>query len=283
MAKRIGISKLEAQTGAAAELVALLQSDTEDGRVSTAEIRELHVWLGRNRDADLPGIELLSMTIESIAADGKVTDDERAELTKVIEKVLPPEFREIAKQRRRLAGIAKKEQEREVRLARAAAEELERERAEPVCHFDFVVAGVAFEGRAQNSAGLEPGTPVFLIRDRTNAFSRFAIEVRSQSGYSLGFVPEEDAREIAPLLDRNYSHIAYLKKLWQGDRFLIPIVIASLFRPDTTYPGVVQEAAVPPSRPTPALKQGGCAGALVFAGAGILLAVETTRVVLSVQ
>jgi hypothetical protein len=96
MAKRISISSAEAQEGAAADLVALLQSVTSDGRISNDEIRALHRWIRENQDCGLPSLPLLKDTIESICADGRVSDEERVELATVIERVLPPDLRAIA-------------------------------------------------------------------------------------------------------------------------------------------------------------------------------------------
>jgi hypothetical protein len=248
VAKRIAISNAQAQSGAAAELVALLQSVTSDGRISSDEIKELHRWLQRNRDTGLPGIELLAMTIETIAADGRVTDAERTELAKVIERVLPPELREFAKQRRKLESLAKKERDRLTQDAVAEARAQEAAKFEPICAFDFVVAGVGYEGRSAVTAHMVADEPVFLIRDRRNGHSPNAIEVRTQEGYQIGFVPESDAVELAPLFDQGYKHIAFVKRIWQGRSFPVPVVIAEIFPPNTARTQAIAEHQVPQKR-----------------------------------
>lgn len=248
MAKRIAISSAQAQSGAAAELVALLQSVTSDGRLTSDEIKDLYQWLRRNRDTGLPGIEILAMTIETIAADGKVTDAERAELAKVIERVLPPEFREFAKQRRKLESLAAKERDRIAKAAAADASAREVAMYQPICSFDFVVAGVGYEGRSEITEHMVADEPIFLIRDRSNRFSNNAIEVRTQEGYQVGFVPESDAAELAGLFDQGYKHIAHVKHMWQGRSFPIPIVIADIYPPDTARSGAISERQVPAKR-----------------------------------
>jgi uncharacterized tellurite resistance protein B-like protein len=244
MAKRVSISTAQAQEGAAAELVSLLQTVTADGKISNDEIKALHRWTRDNKDCGLPGMQILEETIESICADGRVSSEEREELAKVIERVLPPELREVAKQRRRLENLAQKERTRAESHAAAA----EAERRAPVFDFDFLVAGVAYENRALVTARMTDHQPVFIIRDRRNQFSPNAIEVRTADGFQIGFVPEKDAVDLAPLLDQGYRHTAWVKKMWQGRSIPIPVVIAEIYRPDTAKSESVREDEVPPKR-----------------------------------
>lgn len=273
--RRVSLGKAETLEGAAAELLALLQTISADSKLSTAEIRELHRWLKGHQNAGLPSVEFLKVTIEAIAADGKVTDEERLELFKAIEKVLPPDLREIAKQRRRMADLARREQARELaRQQGILSSEDSREEA-AAGEFDFMIAGVAFEGRATVAATMQAGATVYLIRDRANAYSRNAVEVRTENGWQLGYVPEEDARELSPLLDRGYKHAARIKKVLAGGNFPIPVVVAEIYRPESGARHAVEEAAVPARRSLPESRATGC-GLFAFLGlagamAGILL------------
>ena len=244
MAKRISISSAEAQEGAAADLVALLQSVTSDGRISNDEIRALHRWIRENQDCGLPSLQLLKDTIESICADGRVSDEERVELATVIERVLPPDLRAIAKQRRRLESLAQRERERAEQQAAAAQAALRT----PSFDFDFLVAGVAYEGRSNITTCMQDDQPVFLIRDRRNTFSQNAIEVRTAEGFQIGYVPEDQAVDLAPLLDNGYRHIARVKKMWQGRSHLIPVILAEIYPPDTRNMDAVREEEVPARR-----------------------------------
>lgn len=89
-------------------------------------------------------------------------------------------------------------------------------------------------------------TPAFLARDRNNEFSRNAVEVRLQNGMQIGFVPEENAAEISPLLDAGYPHAAYIKKILTGGRAPIPVVVASVYAPDAVRSELVFEHQIPP-------------------------------------
>src|SRR5687767_7675509 len=100
---RISLTKSQIQAGLGAELLVLCQSVTEDGSLSKDEILALRTWLQTNRTASLPAIDFLATTLERIIADGKVTRDEREELYRAIEFVLPPEARKGATAQRKAA------------------------------------------------------------------------------------------------------------------------------------------------------------------------------------
>lgn len=249
MAKRVSLTSAQAQEGAAADLVAILQSTTADGRISTDEIKELHRWLRQNADCGLPAMQFLKETIESICADGKVSDAEREELAKAIERVLPPDMREFARQRRRLESLANKERQRQAAQAVAIAEAAAAARSAAVFEFDFLVAGVAYESRAVVTETMVDDETVYLIRDRANPHSPNAIEIRTKEGFHIGFMPESDAKALAPYLDQGYRHIAFVKTIWRGRDIPTPVVIAEIYPPDTERSDAVREAQVPPKQP----------------------------------
>ena len=105
VARRISITKVSRRTAAAAELIALCQTITADGRLTDAEVIALKQWLIDSERVDLPA---------------KETDGEHDELY------------------------------------------------------------------------------VYLARDPASPFSANAIEIRLSNGMQIGFVPETDARDMAP-------------------------------------------------------------------------------------
>jgi hypothetical protein len=246
MAKRVSLTKTQRTAGIGAELLALCQSVTDDGSISKDEVLALMRWLKDNRDADLPAIAFLAQTVEQIIADRKVTKEERAELYKAIELVLPPDARKDA-------VAARKELEAEQRhrdkLDRDAQRQRDREfkqKAEPLFTHDFMVAGVHYEGRDQIVRQyVEEHAQVFLRRDPSNRHSRFATEICLANGLQIGFVPEDDAQDIAPHLDRGCPHFAYIKKVLTGGRVPIPVVVSAVYNPDTTETVVVFPQQVP--------------------------------------
>jgi hypothetical protein len=222
----------------------LCQTMTADGRLGDEEVITLRDWLATHRESDLPAIAFLTTTAEMILADGKVTPAERLALYEAIETVLPPDIRVSVKGARVTADrIAKNEH----RIAlEAEREELARDFA--IETWDFPVAGVRFEGRVDVSRRYaQEGDVAYLIRDRHNRQSRHAIEVRLSNGMQVGFVPEEHAVDIAPLLDGGYRHGATIKRLWtwEGGDIPIPIIVASIFKPDATRRDALLERDVP--------------------------------------
>ena len=146
--------------------------------------------------------------------------------------------------------LSKRKEKESARASRKAAHEAQREerlRNRPLDSWDFMVAGVRYEGRPEIiSEYANAGDPAFLARDRENKFSRNAVEVRLENGMQIGFVPEEDAIEVAPHLDAGHPHAAYIKKILTGGRSPIPVVVASVFRPDAVRSDLVFQHQMPP-------------------------------------
>ena len=279
--RRVSITKLQRQTAVAVELITLCQTVTEDGSLSVDEVEALRQWLDENKGVDLPAHTFLTTTVETILADGKVTAEEQRDLYKAIETVLPPDLRASVRGKRAERETGAKEEARQHREeARRAAQEA-RIRNMPLDTWDFMVAGVRYEGRAaivNNYATV--GDIVHVVRDRTNKFSRHAVEVRLTNGMQIGFVPEEHAVEMAPHLDDGCRHDAYIKKILAGGRYPIPVIVAALYSAQAEIPRAVAEQDVPrqmplpgvtdpPSAPVPhttgaAQTKSGCAGAIAL-------------------
>lgn len=243
MAKRASLTKAQRQTAAGAELIYLCQAYTQDGRLADEEISALRQWLVDQRESDLPALAFLTTTVEQILADGIVTPAERTALYKAIEMVLPPDIRVSVRGTRAAAEAVAKE---EARQQRDAA----RDRNRAINSWDFMVAGVLYEGRAAvvTQHANERDT-AFLARDRSNKYSPHAVEVRLSNGLQIGYVPEEFAIEVAHYLDRGHKHYAYIKKILTGGRAPIPVVVAAVYEPNAELEAAVSEGHVPPGAP----------------------------------
>ena len=181
--RRLSITKLQRQSAAGADLIALCQTITEDGSLSQEEVAALKQWLDDHGATDFPARDYLFHTIERIVADGNVTLDERRELYRAIETILPADLRSPVTAKRRGIEQAATDQARAEREAGKQAERDERERSRPVGSWNFMVAGVRYEGRPQViTEYASPDDAVYLIRDRENRFSRNAVEVRLWNG-----------------------------------------------------------------------------------------------------
>jgi hypothetical protein len=270
--KRIAISKADRETAIGLELLSLCQTITEDGRILDDEVNGLQAWLEENKHVDLPAIEALRVCVSEILADRVISDAERLQLQKLIERILPPDLRSYAVLKRRQlsdeAKAAAAEVRKQARLAREENRE-DRERDQAVERFDFMVAGVAYEGRGPVIARhAHEGMTAYLIRDRANRYSPNAIEVRLRNGTHIGYVPEESAVELAPYFDSGCRSSATIKRLLTKTRtgYPIPVIKGDIFGADARVPGAVSEAEVPAKRhPSQdlGLGCGGCALALV--------------------
>ena len=133
------LTSAQLETAEGLELLQLLQTVTQDGTISDEEIRALREWLDINYSADLPAISLLTDKVEKILSDGKVTEEEREAIYCDIENILPPDIqRDVAAKKssldreKRLPGREKIGKSRDIKF--------------PVAGFDFMVAGVKYEG-----------------------------------------------------------------------------------------------------------------------------------------
>ena len=68
------------------------------------------------------------------------------------------------------------------------------------------VAGIGYENRATLLAGVTRGNAVRLTRDYNNQYDPNAIEVRI-GGEQLGYVPRNEARLLAPVIDAGVQTI----------------------------------------------------------------------------
>jgi len=256
---RKSLTKSQLQEPVALELLALLQTITSDGRLLEEEVQLLKQWLDDNRESALPAIEHLRGAVETVLADGRVSPQECAWLQKAVETVLPREERDLAALRRREA-VAEERQ-----LAAEEKERLAEQRAElrrlnrPITRFDVMVAGVLHEGRAvvieRFVAELDT---VYLAREPKNPFSPNAIAVRLTNGLDIGYIPETEAVNLAPVLDQGALHSAVVKKILHGRRAPIPVIWGELYASQAQLPDAVSQSQVPvrasappaPQRPT---------------------------------
>jgi hypothetical protein len=247
---RLSLSKRQVDAGPGAELLALCQTVTEDGSLSEAEVGQMRDWLAENRTGNLPAIGFLTSVVETVLRDGKVTKAEREELYRALEKVLPVGIREAAASRRRIAVAKEREEAKERKKFESQRRAEERRRDSPIGGANFMVAGVLHEGRGRVvDHYARAGDRACLARDKSNRFSRNAIEIRLENGMQIGFVPEEDALELAPLLDDGALQRAIITKILNGRRGPIPVVDVDLYGSDAQVPGLLNQMQVP-QKPT---------------------------------
>lgn len=247
---RLSLTQRQRETEAGAELLNLIQTVTDDGHLSDEEVEQLRGWLNAREDADLPARDHLHAMVQQVIRDGQITDNERRELYRAIETVLPPDLRPLAKMRRQeREGEERERRKAEQEAAREQAREA-KERNRPLARFNFMVAGVRYEGRAEIiSDYVTAGDPARLLRDRYNEHDRNAIEVLTEDGDQVGYVPKDEARELAPLLDDGALQHAIFYRILDRGRYPIPVVNGQLYAKDATVPNATSQEDVPGGRP----------------------------------
>lgn len=244
--QRISLTKRQRQTEIGVELISLCQSFTEDGSLSDEEIHDLRRWLDENRSSDLPAISFLVETVQKVVEDGRITREERHSVYKALEVVLPPDLRKGAVTRRRTVENEEKSHEHALHEEEKQRAREARERNRPLGSWNFMVAGVRYESRAEIiSRHVRADDVAYLKRDSANRYSRNAVEVRAKNGMGVGYVPEDDAAEIGPLVDEGCRYEAVFTKVLTGGRAPIPVVQAYLYRADSTIEGSVSQSETP--------------------------------------
>lgn len=269
--RQLTVSKADRETAIGLELLELCQTITEDGRILDEEVSALRSWLEDNSHVDMPAIEALRQCVVEILSDGVLKDEERLHLQKLIERILPPDLRQYAVLKRREVS----EQEKAVAaLKREEARERAREQREldsSLRSFNFMVAGIAYENRgAVIAEHAREGMSAYLIRDRANRYSAHAIEVRLRNGSQIGYVPEEVAVELAPLLDAGCKSFASIKRLLTKTRrgYDIPVIGGQIYGEHAQVAGAVSEAEVPSK---PQSSGTGCGGCLLISASVFVL------------
>lgn len=237
--KRLSLSIADIQTGAAAELVVLIRDITQDGRISLAEAEGLRDWLKDGRLSDFPGIAYLRTTLNRALEDGVLSDEEREEIFSVGLKVLPPDIRTSVTARKKASVAAEREEARKEKQVAKEMERTEKLRDAPVHWMDFMVAGCIYEGRVLTiDAHTSPGTPVTLLREPNNRHDSNAVKVLVDGFRDIGYIPREEACEVAALLDRGHKYKASIKKILDSGRYPIPVVYGEIFGLDAQVVGV---------------------------------------------
>jgi hypothetical protein len=175
--RRVTLTKAERDSAVGQELIALLLDLSDDGQVTRDEMNRLRHWLEVDRGVEFAACPFLYEIVDTIAADGEITDPELDRLMLGIERVLPNDARSIAREKRRKHREARKVANAAIRTAVRDKAMAERERTRVLHRGDFVVAGVRFSERREACETIERGAPVILERESDNRHDKNAILV----------------------------------------------------------------------------------------------------------
>jgi hypothetical protein len=225
--RRVFLTKAERGSGVGQELIALLLELSDDGQVTRDEMNRLRHWLEVDRGVEFPACAFLYQIIDTIAADGEITDAELDRLMLGIERVLPNDVRAVARDKRKQHREARRVTNAARRAAAREKATTARERTRVLHRGDFVIAGVRFSERREACELIDAGDRVMLEREPDNRHDNNAIFVLATDGSELGYVPRGDAREMAPLLDAGAACEATVKKLLHThDEMVLPVVVS---------------------------------------------------------
>ncbi len=67
---------------------------------------------------------------------------------------------------------------------------------------EYHVAGIYYEGRREVVSSLSSSEQVVFKREPQHPYDPNAIAIHTQDGRSVGYIPRDEARRIAPLMDQ---------------------------------------------------------------------------------
>lgn len=250
---RVTLTKIQRTTPAGADLIALLTRLSEDGIVTRDEVAELRAWLEVDRGVDFAACAFLYETVDSISSDGDITEGELDTLALAMERVLPPDVRKLAAEKRKERRVARRQAELASRQAERTAAREQRERARPLHHGDFIIAGALRSAeRREACEQLAVADRVLLEREPDNRHDKNAILILTQAGDELGYVPREDAKAMAPLMDAGGWVDATIKKLLETrEGWTLPVVVSKLYRQEVERPRSQPGESKPATSPAP--------------------------------
>lgn len=230
---RVTLTKKELEDEAAQELVMLIQTAGGDGNLTDEEIFDIEAWLCRHKNSDISAIEFLLPIVQNALKDKRITKAERLDIFRALERVVPLEVRKTISGQR-------KQKEEEVAAAEEAELARERERvaeehraAKFIDSVHFPICGAIRRGDAIAQEGIREGSRVKLV-PRPNSRNDSAVEVYSDGGVHIGFVRDEEAEEIFPLVSRGCKYAAAVDKMWAGSYGTVPIVDVDIFERDSS-------------------------------------------------
>jgi len=232
LSRGYALSGADLATALGAELLSLCQSLTADGRLEPEELEGLRRWLSDAETAELPAARHLRRVIERVLADGKITPEEYQEVHRAVEAIMPFEARRQALSARLGAEASDEAAARAARDAERQRLSDERRRGTPLASASFMVAGVRHGDRpATIEQHARDGAAVVLQREPGSPHGVATIAVKLSGGQSLGFVPKDEARQLAPLLDGGCRYSARISEIISASRSRIPVVRVDVYRP----------------------------------------------------
>jgi hypothetical protein len=204
-----------------AELFALCQTASADGALSSRQLQTLRAWLEHTNTAEVPAWKFVSGLVEHILEIGRAAPADLYALYSALETSLPKE-------------LGRRPDSSRARNAYALPTG-ERLRNEVLASAHFLVAGAQSDRFATAiDRYAKVGAPVLLARDRDNTQSPNTVQVWTANGKQLGFVPEQHASELAPLLDQGARYRAHLASVLLGSHAPLLTVHAYLYPLDAT-------------------------------------------------
>jgi hypothetical protein len=120
------------------------------------------------------------------------------------------------------------------KASRKRTQELEsQQRRSPEDDFDFMVAGVSFDGRHRIiERCLSTNDRVKIVPEPHNSHDKYAVAITLTDGRKIGYVPRTESEDVSAYIDDGNYYVATVKKILSGGQFPVPVVTLRFYRPD---------------------------------------------------
>ena len=103
----------------------------------------------------------------------------------------------------------------------------------PEDEFDFIIAGVQFEGRHSVIArSLSVGDRVRIKPEPDNPRDECAVAITLADVRKIGYVPRTDSEDVSACIDDGGYYIATVKKILKGREIPVPVIVLQFYRRD---------------------------------------------------
>ena len=211
---RVSLTKKQQESELGCNLLELCKNLTDDGILTDEEIITLKEFIDIQEDS-IPAIQFLKSKINDFYNQDLESFKNKKYLYKSIESIMPVVDRKAAKEKR------------------TSLEKAERSRNAVLLHENFMVAGCKRGSRSENVDGISIGDRATLEREYDNEHDEYAVLV-FHNGFEIGYVPKDQAKQVALMLDRKTKYKAYFKKLLSdySDK-AIPVVSVLFYNEDS--------------------------------------------------
>jgi len=227
------LSKKQVESGLLADLIAIVNDISDDGKLEDTELERLNDWLATNEIEEFPSVVKLQEEVSALVGSAIIDGEGLRNIHKLIERIVPKECSELIASKRKHRIQEDKTKREQSREREKEERRKERDQNSSINSYNFMVAGYHIPENQETIAEEVSDAAIFsLAREADNPHDRNAILVRANR-FKIGYVPRSLAEEMAEELDSGCSYRIRLSKVI-GYKNIVPVIDVSIHSPEAT-------------------------------------------------